>query len=74
MSQYLHRAHPELRGHSQRASHVLAQPRENEIRLLERDGRRWLEQWRMPLGGQHHQRAWVEVAELGMTGGRTTFA
>jgi hypothetical protein len=56
-----------LRGHSLRASQLLTQPRENEIRMLERGGRRWLEQWRMPPGGQHHQRAWVDVAELPTT-------
>jgi hypothetical protein len=39
-----------------------AYPRENEVRVLERDGRRWLQQWRIPPGGQH--RTWVEVGEI----------
>jgi len=26
----------------------LGQPRENEVRVVEREGRRWLQQWRMP--------------------------
>jgi hypothetical protein len=43
---------------------LLSQPKENEIRVIERDGRRWLQQWRMPPDGQYHQRAWVNVAEI----------
>ena len=42
----------------------LNQPRENEVRVIERDGKRWLQQWRMPPEGHFHQRAWVDVAEL----------
>ncbi len=42
----------------------LEQPRENEIRVIERDGRRWLQQWRMPPHGHYSDRAWVDVAEL----------
>ena len=43
----------------------LEQPRVNEIRVVERDGRRWLQQWRMPPHGHYHERAWIDVAELG---------
>lgn len=43
----------------------LNQPRENEIRVVERDGRRWLQQYRMPPDAHYHERAWVDVAELG---------
>jgi hypothetical protein len=42
----------------------LEQPRENEIRVIERDGRRWLQQYKMPPDGYVYQRAWVDVAEL----------
>ena len=42
----------------------LEQPRENEIRVIERDGRRWLQQWRMPPHGHYHERAWVDDGEL----------
>jgi len=42
----------------------LNQPRENEIRVIEHDGRRWLQQWRMPPDGHYHERAWVDVAEI----------
>ena len=45
-------------------SRFLTPPRDNEIRVLERDGRRWLQQWRTPPNGQHRQRAWVDAAEL----------
>jgi hypothetical protein len=48
------------RGHGS----FLEQPRENEIRVVERHGRRWLQQWRMPPYGHYHERAWVDVAEL----------
>jgi hypothetical protein len=53
-------------GHTavQMSSVFLNQPRENEIRVIERDGRRWLQQWRMPKHGHYHERAWVDVAEL----------
>jgi hypothetical protein len=46
------------------SSGFLSQPRENEIRVIERDGRRWLQQWRMPPDGHYHQRAWIDIAEL----------
>ena len=42
----------------------LNQPRENEVRVIERDGRRWLQQWRMPPHGHYYERTWVDVAEL----------
>jgi len=42
----------------------LGQPRENEVRVVEREGRRWLQQWRMPPSGHYHERAWVDVGEL----------
>jgi hypothetical protein len=42
----------------------LNQPRENEIRIIERDGRRWLQQYRMPPHGMVYDRAWVDVGEL----------
>jgi len=32
--------------------------------LIEHDGRRWLQQWRMPPQGHDNVRAWVDVAEL----------
>ncbi len=46
------------------SSRLLEQPRENEVRVIERDGRRWLQQWRMPPQGHYNDRAWVDVAEL----------
>lgn len=46
------------------SSAFLNQPRENEVRVIERDGRRWLQQWRVPPHGWLHERAWVDVAEL----------
>ena len=64
MSQNLHRAYLGLRTYNVRPRHFHAPPRENEVRVFERDGRRWLQQWRTPPGGQHYQRAWVEVQEL----------
>jgi hypothetical protein len=42
----------------------LNQPRENQVRVVERDGRRWLQQYRMPPRGMVYERAWVDVAEL----------
>ncbi|HUO67619.1 MAG TPA: hypothetical protein VMV37_08795 [Gammaproteobacteria bacterium] len=42
----------------------LNQPRTNEVRVIERDGRRFLQQWRMPAHAHYHDRAWVDVAEL----------
>jgi hypothetical protein len=41
------------------------QPRENEVRVIERDGRRWLQQYKMPPHGMVYERAWCDVAELG---------
>jgi len=64
MSQDFNHAHRGLRIYNLHASDFLTQPRENEIRVMEHDGRRWLQQWRMPPDGQRHQRTWVEVAEL----------
>ena len=64
MSPDMHRVRRELRMYNLGMRHFLTAPRENEVRVLERDGRRWLEQWRMPPDGQRHQRTWVEVAEL----------
>ena len=64
MNHDLHRAYLGLRMYSLRPRHFPTLPRENEVRVLERDGRRWLQQWRMPPGGQNHQRVWVEVQEL----------
>jgi len=46
------------------SSAFLNQPRENEVRVIERDGKRWLQQRRMPAHGYHYERAWVDVAEL----------
>jgi hypothetical protein len=43
---------------------LLEQPRDHEIRVIERDGARWLQQWRMPTNGHYHERAWIDVAEL----------
>jgi hypothetical protein len=42
----------------------LNQPREHEVRVIERDGRRWLQQYKMPPYGMIYDRAWVDVAEL----------
>jgi hypothetical protein len=42
----------------------LNQPRENEVRVVERDGSRCLQQYRMPPHGMIYDRAWVDVAEL----------
>ncbi len=46
------------------SSDFLRQPRENEVRVIDRDGKRWLQQWRMPPDGFYYERAWVDVAEL----------
>jgi hypothetical protein len=45
-------------------STFLNHPRDNEVRVVERDGRRWLQQWRMPPHGYVYERQWVDVAEL----------
>jgi hypothetical protein len=39
-------------------------PTMNEIRVIERDGRRWLQQWRNKPGGYAYEYEWVDVAEL----------
>jgi hypothetical protein len=41
-----------------------AQPRQMEIRVIERDGRRVLQQYRQKPGGYAHEYAWVDVLEL----------
>jgi hypothetical protein len=64
MNDDLYRAYVGTSAYSIRPFPFPAQPRENEVRVLERDGRRWLQQWRVPPGGLHYERAWVEVAEL----------
>jgi hypothetical protein len=64
MSQDAYRVQRGLRVYSSPAPRFLTHPRENEIRVQERDGRRWLQQWRMPPYGEDHQRTWVEVREL----------
>jgi hypothetical protein len=46
------------------SSTIQSGPRENEVRVVERDGKRWLQQWRMPPGGYLYERQWVDVAEL----------
>ena len=40
------------------------QPTPNEIRVIERDGKRWLQQWRNKPGGYVHEHEWIDVAEL----------
>ncbi len=64
MNEDLHRAYLGLRMYNERPRHFHTPPRENEIRVLERDGRRWLQQWRVPPHGELHQRAWVEGQEV----------
>lgn len=36
----------------------------NEIRVIERDGKRWLQQWRLKPDGQIWEHEWIDVAEL----------
>lgn len=40
------------------------QPIVNEIRVVDRDGRRWLQQWRQKPGGYVYEYEWVDVADL----------
>ena len=40
------------------------QPACMEIRVIERDGKRVLQQWRNTPGGMAHEFAWVDVIEL----------
>lgn len=39
-------------------------PSLNEIRVIERDGRRVLQQWRQKPGGAMWELDWIDVAEL----------
>jgi hypothetical protein len=39
-------------------------PRDNEMRIVERDGKRWLQQWQVSPDGPDTDRRWVDVAEL----------
>lgn len=39
-------------------------PVNNEVRVVDRDGRRWLQQWRLKPGGYLNEYEWVDVAEL----------
>ena len=40
------------------------QPTLNQIRVIERDGKRLLQQWRNKPGGYLHEYEWIDVAEL----------
>jgi hypothetical protein len=40
------------------------QPTSNQIRVIERDGTRLLQQWRNKPGGYLHEYEWIDVAEL----------
>lgn len=44
-------------------SAIFDQPVRGDIREIERDGRRWLQQWR-PKGKSLHEFEWLDVAEL----------
>jgi len=46
------------------SSGFLNQPHAMELRVIVRDGRRILQQWRHPPGGMLYEWAWVDVAEL----------
>ena len=45
-------------------SDFLRSPHHMQIRVIERDGKRWLQQYRKPAGGYNHEYAWMDVAEL----------
>lgn len=40
------------------------QPTLHQIRVIEREGRRWLQQWGNKPGGYVHEYEWIDVAEL----------
>ena len=40
------------------------QPTLNQIRVIERDGKRWLQQWGNKPGGYVHEYEWIDIAEL----------
>jgi|KBSMisStandDraft_5_1062788.scaffolds.fasta_scaffold5583680_1 hypothetical protein len=42
----------------------LDQPRMHEVRVIEREGKRWLQQYRNKPDGFVYEYAWVDVAEL----------
>ena len=46
------------------SSSFLNQPQPMELRVVERDGKRWLQQWRHPPRGELWQYEWVDIAEL----------
>ncbi len=46
------------------SSGFLNQPNPMELRVVERDGKRWLQQWRHPPSGELWKYEWVEVTEL----------
>ena len=46
------------------SSDFLRNPHMMELRLIERDGTRWLQQWRNKPGGYAYEFEWVDVAEL----------
>ena len=41
-----------------------SQPEKHELRVVERDGKRWLQQYRMPPDGKLWEHAWVDVVEV----------
>jgi hypothetical protein len=45
------------------SSDFLRQPLPMELRVVERDGKRWLQQWRHP-NGCVWEWGWVDVAEI----------
>lgn len=51
------------------AQAYVRQPRKHELRVTDRDGRRWLQQWAMPQNAHVYERAWVDAAELPTRGG-----
>jgi len=43
-----------------------------EVRVVERDGRRWLQQYRHKPGGLAHEFEWVDICEVLRTTGTVT--
>jgi len=47
-------------------------PSSMEVRVVERDGRRWLQQYRHKPGGLAHEFEWVDICEVLRTTGTVT--
>jgi hypothetical protein len=42
-------------------------PTLNEVRVVERDGKRWLQQWRRKPGGYLYEYDWIDIVQLPST-------